>query len=69
MAGLLNAVGDVAAMAANAKRILADAGSLAIFREGALRTAARFDLAVVLPQYEALYGEVVERMRSHGIHQ
>lgn len=69
VAGLLNAVGDVAAMAANAKRILADAGSLAIFREGALRTAARFDLAVVLPQYEALYGEVVERMRSHGIHQ
>lgn len=67
--GLLSEVGDVSTMAANALRILSDPATHARYCAGALRTAERFDLGRVLPMYEALYTEVVERMHAHGIHQ
>jgi N-acetyl-alpha-D-glucosaminyl L-malate synthase BshA len=69
VAGLLNAPGDVAAMTTNALAILADAGSLARYRAGALRSASRFDLPKVLPRYEGLYGEVVQQVKADGVHQ
>jgi N-acetyl-alpha-D-glucosaminyl L-malate synthase BshA len=64
VSGLLNAVGDVDAMAENAFAILSDATVHARFREGALQQAMRFDLRIILPRYEALYDEVVNSM--HG---
>ena len=60
VSGLLNAVGDVEAMTANAFAILGDPASHARFRKGALEVAARFDVNVVLPRYEALYQRVLQ---------
>lgn len=62
--GLLNAVGDARAMAENAAEILRDSASRARFRAGALEQARKFDLHKVLPQYEALYAEVVAELRA-----
>lgn len=67
--GLLSPVGDVAAMTANALRILSTPDALKQFRAGALRSAARFDLSKVLPLYEELYKEVVNKVVTDGIHQ
>lgn len=72
--GLVNAVGDVEAMAANAITILEDPATYQRFREGALKEAAQYDVARVLPRYEALYIEVIERTaqevrKAHGVHQ
>jgi glycosyltransferase involved in cell wall biosynthesis len=69
VAGLLNAVGDTKAMAANAVSILRDAATLQAYRDGALRTAGKFEIGNVLPRYEALYREVVEQVNANGIHQ
>ncbi len=62
--GLLSAVGDVDAMAANALTILGDRATQQRYRDGALREAERFSLERVLPQYEALYNEVLANMRK-----
>jgi len=56
-------------MTANALAILKDDGTLAKYRKGARRSASRFDISHVLPLYEALYEEVVEQARVHGVHQ
>ncbi len=62
VSGLLNAVGDVEAMAANAYSILKDEASRERFRQGAQEQAARFDLKIVLPRYETLYEQVVAQV-------
>lgn len=72
--GLVGPVGDVDRMAANVLMVLKDEALYARLREGALREAARYDVAVVLPRYEELYSSVIERTaqevrRAHGVHQ
>lgn len=62
--GLLNPVGDIEAMAANAFEILKDEQSRARYRKGAMDQAKRFDLHKVLPRYEALYEEVVAEVKA-----
>lgn len=69
VAGLLNAVGDTELMVANALAIVQDTTTLERYRRGARTSAARFDIAQVLPRYEALYREVVEHVKTNGIHQ
>ncbi|HRO39681.1 MAG TPA: N-acetyl-alpha-D-glucosaminyl L-malate synthase BshA [Flavobacteriales bacterium] len=69
VAGLLNEVGDTDAMVSNALALLSDAGALERFRKGASASAARFDISKVLPRYEALYEEVVEQVKTDGVHQ
>lgn len=69
VSGLLSPVGDVAQMTANALRILGDPAVHARYAEGALQIAAKFDLIRILPLYETLYTEVVERMIANGVHQ
>jgi len=64
VSGLLSPVGDVEAMAANAFTILEHEAGRTRFREGALEQAARFDLRIVLPRYEALYDEVVAQVKA-----
>jgi glycosyltransferase involved in cell wall biosynthesis len=59
LSGLLNPVGDVEAMAGNALRILGDTASHERFRAGALEVARRFEVSVILPQYEDLYQRVL----------
>ncbi|MBS1937365.1 MAG: N-acetyl-alpha-D-glucosaminyl L-malate synthase BshA [Bacteroidetes bacterium] len=67
--GLLNAVGDTDAMARHAAFILGDGATLEHYRTGARTSAARFDIANVLPRYEALYEQVVHQMKADGVHQ
>ncbi|HQV37997.1 MAG: N-acetyl-alpha-D-glucosaminyl L-malate synthase BshA [Flavobacteriales bacterium] len=69
VSGLLNPIGDTAAMTANALSILKDPETLARFRKGAARSAERFDIAKVLPRYEALYQQVVDQVKANGVHQ
>lgn len=64
VSGLLNPVGDVEAMANNAFSILATTESRERYRNGALEQARRFDLQLVLPQYEALYRQVVDDIKG-----
>lgn len=62
--GFLSDVGDVEEMAQNALRLLLDEEKLALFKQNALEQAQKFDLARILPQYEAYYLEVLERSRQ-----
>ncbi|MBL0126654.1 MAG: N-acetyl-alpha-D-glucosaminyl L-malate synthase BshA [Flavobacteriales bacterium] len=58
VSGLLNDVGDVETMTANAFKILSDPATHERFRKGAFEEAKRFDLNVILPRYETLYDQV-----------
>ena len=58
--GFLSPVGDVEDMARNAIFILQDDARLAEFKEQALQQAKTFSIDKILPQYEALYQEVLE---------
>jgi N-acetyl-alpha-D-glucosaminyl L-malate synthase BshA len=58
--GFMNDVGDVEGMAKNALYILEDCDRLAEFKKAALSRAKEFDLALILPQYEKYYEEVIE---------
>jgi N-acetyl-alpha-D-glucosaminyl L-malate synthase BshA len=64
VSGLLSAVGDTDAMAANALEILKDEASIARFRQGAWEQAQRFDVHTVLPRYEELYARVREAIKA-----
>ncbi|HEY0978356.1 MAG TPA: N-acetyl-alpha-D-glucosaminyl L-malate synthase BshA [Flavobacteriales bacterium] len=69
VSGLLSNVGDVDDMARNALTILGDPDTYARYRAGALSEAARYDVSRVLPQYEALYQQVIQSVPAHGVHQ
>ncbi|MES2389918.1 MAG: N-acetyl-alpha-D-glucosaminyl L-malate synthase BshA [Bacteroidota bacterium] len=60
--GMLSNVGDVEDMVRNALFILDDA-NLPRFREAALARAQEFDISMILPQYEAVYEEVVNKVK------
>lgn len=56
--GFLRPVGDVTAMAADALSLLTDAEKLRQFRKQAYQQAKKFEIARIIPQYEALYREL-----------
>ncbi|UTW63243.1 N-acetyl-alpha-D-glucosaminyl L-malate synthase BshA [bacterium SCSIO 12741] len=58
--GYLSDVGDVDDMAANALKILRDTETLNRFKEQAYEQALEFDINRILPQYEALYNQVLK---------
>ncbi len=58
--GFMSNVGDVDDMAKNALYILEDDKRLAQFKKNALEQALKFDIAKILPMYEALYNKVVK---------
>lgn len=58
--GFLNDVGDVDGMSRNALHILEDCDRLTEFKKAALNRAKQFDLALILPQYEKFYKEVIK---------
>ncbi|WP_373056265.1 N-acetyl-alpha-D-glucosaminyl L-malate synthase BshA [Zunongwangia sp. H14] len=62
VSGFLNDVGDVQKMAANAIYILEDKERLRKFKENAHREAEKFDINMVVPQYEALYQGLLEKV-------
>jgi N-acetyl-alpha-D-glucosaminyl L-malate synthase BshA len=57
--GYMSPVGDVDDMAANAIHLLKDEKLLAKVREGAWKQAQRFHIDNIIPQYEALYEQVL----------
>ncbi len=59
--GYLSPVGDVDSMAKHAIELLKDEKKLAKVRKGALEQAQRFHISNVIPQYEALYEEVINK--------
>ena len=59
--GYLSPVGDVESMADHALKLLQDEALLATMRKGALEQAQRFHINNIIPQYEALYEEVMNR--------
>lgn len=60
VSGYLSPVGDIDAMAANALSILTDDNVLERFKKNAAKAAAIFDIAKVLPAYEAVYEKAYE---------
>lgn len=57
--GFMSPVGDVDHMAANALRLLQDEKLMAHVRQGAWAQAQRFHIDNIIPQYEALYEQVL----------
>ena len=57
--GFLNEVGDIDGMAANAIQILENQERLDAFKARALAHAKTFDIALIMPQYEAFYQEII----------
>ena len=59
--GYMCDVGDVDGMAARCIELLQDEESLTIFRKNAYTQAKKFDITVILPQYEEYYRHVLDR--------
>jgi len=59
--GYLSNVGDIDDMAANALKILSDDIVLEQFKQNAYQQAKQFDIEKILPQYEAIYKELIEK--------
>jgi len=57
--GFLSDVGDVEDMTKNTLHLLSNEELLMTFKQNALAQAKKFDIKMVLPQYEELYKEVV----------
>lgn len=60
--GYLCDVGDVNTMADKAIHILADEARLEQFKQNALYHAQKFNIDIILPQYEQYYQEVINRV-------
>lgn len=59
--GFLSEIGNVQEMAQNAIALLTNEAMLHRFRENALRQAKRFDIELILPEYEAYYEEILQK--------
>ena len=59
--GYLSNVGDIDDMAVNALKILSDDAVLEQFKQNAYQQAKQFDIEKILPQYEAIYKELIEK--------
>ena len=64
--GYLRDVGDVDGMAERAIYILEDEARLQRFKENALAHARTFELSNILPQYEAIYHQVIESLKTEA---
>ena len=62
--GCVADVGDYEAMAAHALMLLEDESLLKQYSHNALMQARKFDISIVLPQYEAYYEKVVSRFMA-----
>lgn len=59
--GFLSNVNDVESMSKNAVHILSDEKRLAIFKQNAKEEAAKFDIHKIVPQYEAIYKDTLQK--------
>lgn len=58
--GFLSNVGDIDGMTKNTLKLLRDNALLKKFRDNAFKHAQKFDITIILPQYEKLYKQVVK---------
>ena len=63
ISGYLSNVGDVDSMAENALKILSDDATLKQFKDNALNTAKQFDIKKILPLYEELYHQALNKSK------
>lgn len=61
ISGWLYNVGDIEGMASGILTLWESPKTLTAFKTGAKQTAARYDISVVLPQYEALYKQIISK--------
>lgn len=61
VSGFLSDVGDIEDMAKNAIYILSDSKRLTEFKTNARKTAEKFDLHNIVPQYEQIYLQVMQQ--------
>jgi N-acetyl-alpha-D-glucosaminyl L-malate synthase BshA len=61
VSGFLSPVGDVEEMTKNALYILSDEARLKTFKENARKQALNFDLHAIVPQYEAIYQDTLNK--------
>lgn len=61
ISGFTSDVGDIEGMAANALKILETEESRKFFKKSAFEHSKKFGLDVILPQYEMLYKQVIEK--------
>ncbi len=61
VSGFLSDVGDVADMTKNALYILSDEERLKTFKENARKTALKFDVHTIVPQYEKIYEDTLAK--------
>ena len=59
--GFLSDIGDVESMGAHALMLLENEDMLKEFSRNALEQARKFDISIILPQYEAYYEEILNR--------
>ncbi|TDY12257.1 N-acetyl-alpha-D-glucosaminyl L-malate synthase BshA [Meridianimaribacter flavus] len=59
--GFLSNVNDVESMSKNAVHILSDEERLATFKQNAREEAAKFDIHKIVPQYEAIYKDTLQK--------
>lgn len=64
--GYLCEVGDHETMALRAIEILSDENRLSTFRKNSLNQAKKFDISVILPEYENYYLEVISNFKKTG---
>ncbi|WP_339834369.1 N-acetyl-alpha-D-glucosaminyl L-malate synthase BshA [uncultured Flavobacterium sp.] len=62
--GYLSDVGDIEAMSKNAVSILKDDNKLKIFKKNAKEVASRFDILNIVPMYEKVYKEAIEKYKE-----
>lgn len=60
ISGYLSNVGDIEAMAENAIKIIQDDSTLSTFKMNAFSVAKQFDIANILPLYEAVYEKAIK---------
>jgi glycosyltransferase involved in cell wall biosynthesis len=60
--GYLSDVNAVADMSANAIKILKDADTLKTFKANAKAQSKKFDIHAIVPQYEAIYEETLDKL-------
>jgi len=65
--GYMSNVGDIDEMAKNAIHILKDQATLDQFKANAFEQAKKFDIGRILPMYEKLYADVLERNAVNSI--
>jgi N-acetyl-alpha-D-glucosaminyl L-malate synthase BshA len=65
--GFLSNVGDVDDMAKNAIYILENEERLLKFKSNALDHARTFDIKIIMPQYEAYYEKIIEKVKNETL--